>query len=127
MRIVKKVINRKKNIFAVRLDLDADTDDIWNVYNLINVGDLITGTCNRKIQQESSGLTKVFKKKFTVTIQVKTFQYDAENDSLRINGICARENAFIGMGMSQSMDIKPPRQIAIIKRVFDSVHIARFK
>jgi protein pelota len=49
MKIIKKVINWKKRIFAVRMNLDQNTDDVWNVYNLLSVGDLITGTCHRKI------------------------------------------------------------------------------
>lgn len=49
MKIIKKVIDFKKKIFLVRMNLDQNTDDIWNVYNLLNTGDFITGTCHRKI------------------------------------------------------------------------------
>jgi stalled ribosome rescue protein Dom34 len=68
MKIVKKVINWKKRVFAVRMNLDQNTDDVWNLYNLISVGDLITGTCHRKIQKESNGLTKIEKKTITCTL-----------------------------------------------------------
>ena len=51
MKIVKKVINYKKRVFAVRMNLDANTDDVWNVYNLLAIGDLVTGTCHRKVQK----------------------------------------------------------------------------
>lgn len=47
-----------------RLALEIDTDDCWNLFNLMNKGDLIKGTAyryidfyefvfNRKIQKES--------------------------------------------------------------------------
>ena len=62
MKIIKKVVNWKKKIFAVRMNLDTNTDDVWNLYNLISIGDLITGTCHRKVQKESAGLTKIEKK-----------------------------------------------------------------
>mmetsp|Transcript_14410 Transcript_14410/g.17211 ORF Transcript_14410/g.17211 Transcript_14410/m.17211 type:complete len:99 (-) Transcript_14410:1299-1595(-) len=97
MKIIKKVINFKKKIFAVRMNFDKDSDDIWNVYNLISLGDFITGTCHRKVKKEGTGLTKIENKTFSCTLQVKSYQYDAENDSLRINGINARENRNIGM------------------------------
>lgn len=60
---------------------------------------MITGTCNRKVQKEGVGLVKIDKKTFTCTLQIKSYQYDAENDSLRINGINVKENKYIGMGM----------------------------
>ena len=49
MTIVKRVVNKRKRVFAVRMNLDQNTDDIWNLYNLMSLGDLITGTCHRKI------------------------------------------------------------------------------
>jgi len=127
MKIIKKVIDWKKKIFLVRMNLDRNTDDIWNIYNLLNTGDFITGTCHRKVQKELQNITKIEKKIITCTLQIKSFQYDAENDSLRINGINARENKWIGIGMTQAMDIQPPRQIMIVKREFDSIHVKRLQ
>jgi len=97
MKILKKVINYKKRIFAVRMNLDQESDDVWNIYNLLALGDFVTGTCHRKVKKEGTGLTKIENKTFTCTLLVKSFQYDAENDSLRINGINARENRNIAL------------------------------
>ena len=49
MKIVKKIIDKHKKIFAVRMNLDPHSDDIWNLYNLLAIGDSITGTCHRKV------------------------------------------------------------------------------
>jgi len=84
MKIVKKVVSFRKKVFAVRMNLDENTDDVWNVYNLLSVGDLVTGTCHRKVQKEVQGLVKIDKKILVCTLLVKSFAYDAENDSLRI-------------------------------------------
>ena len=73
MRILKKVINFKKKIFAVRMNLDADSDDVWNIYNLLSIGDYVTGTCHRKVKKESQGLHKIENKTFTATLQIKSF------------------------------------------------------
>jgi len=73
MKIIKKVIDWKKKIFLVRMNLDVNTDDVWNLYNLLNTGDFITGTCHRKIQKETSGLVKIEKKIITCTLQIKSF------------------------------------------------------
>ena len=100
MKIIKKVVNYKKRVFAVRMNLDPDSDDVWNVYNLLSINDLVTGTCHRKVKYEgasATSLTKIENKTFTCTLKVKSFQYDAENDSLRINGTNAKENRFLAM------------------------------
>ena len=63
MRILSKHIHFKSNTFVVREQLDAiitisiqvrmaleqDTDDAWNLFNLINIGDLIKGSAYRQV------------------------------------------------------------------------------
>ena len=80
MKIIKRVINFKKKVFAVRMNLDPNSDDVWNIYNLLNLDDLVTGTCHRKVKKEGQGLTKIENKTFNCTIQIKSFQYDGERD-----------------------------------------------
>jgi stalled ribosome rescue protein Dom34 len=109
MKILKKIIDKRRKIFAIRVNLDPQTDDMWNIYNLLDVGDCITGTCTRRIQKETATSTMNEKKRITLTLKVKSFIFDGENDSLRIQGTNARENRFIGMGVAQAMDINPPR------------------
>jgi len=53
MKIISKSINWKTKTLVVRLALEIDTDDCWNLFNLMNKGDLIKGTAYRKIQKES--------------------------------------------------------------------------
>ena len=45
MKIVKKVVNFRKKVFAVKMHLEKNSDDIWNLYNLLNIDDYITGVC----------------------------------------------------------------------------------
>jgi stalled ribosome rescue protein Dom34 len=49
MKLVYKKVDFKNRIFIVKLVLEHDTDDAWNLYNLISIGDQIRGTCWRKI------------------------------------------------------------------------------
>ena len=84
MKILKKVIDRKRKIFAIRVNLDPNTDDMWNIYNLLDVGDLVTGTCTRRVQKETATLIKNEKRSITLTLAIKSFIFDGENDSLRI-------------------------------------------
>ena len=40
-------------------------------------------------------------------------------------GINSAENAFVGLGVHQSMDIKSNMKITIIKKHFDSIHVRK--
>jgi protein pelota len=125
MKIIKKVIDHKKRIFAIRMNLDQNTDDVWNLYNLLSVGDLITGTCSRKIQKETTTIKQIEKKVIRCTLQIQQLHYDTHSDSLRIHGINATENKWLGMGVQQSMNVQPPRQVSIFKKEFDSIHLQK--
>jgi stalled ribosome rescue protein Dom34 len=47
MRILSKHVHMKSQTFVVRLALEQDTDDAWNLFNLINYGDLIKASAYR--------------------------------------------------------------------------------
>ena len=68
MKILKKVINRKKKIFAIKVNLDEHTDDLWNIYNLMDIGDQVTGTCHRKIKWTTGTIEKQEKKVIHCTL-----------------------------------------------------------
>ena len=73
MKIVKKVINFRKKVFAVKMNLEKNSDDIWNVYNLMNIDDFITGVCQRRVKKETNQLVKTENRTFTCTLKVKSF------------------------------------------------------
>ena len=59
MRLLSKHIDFKNKLFRAKLKLDINTDDCWNLYNLMSVGDFVHGTCRRKITKDSvTGLVK---------------------------------------------------------------------
>ena len=43
MKIIKQVINFRKKVFAVKINLEKNSDDIWNLYNLMSINDYMTG------------------------------------------------------------------------------------
>ena len=73
MKIVKKVINFRKKVFAVKMNLEKNSDDIWNVYNLMNIDDFITGVCQRRVKKSSNQLVQTENRTFTCTLKVKSF------------------------------------------------------
>ena len=71
MKILKKHIDFKHRIFQVKLIIEDHTDDCWNIFNLLSVGDLVYGTCRRKVAKETlTGLVKNQVKTFNVLIKI---------------------------------------------------------
>ena len=76
MKIVKRYIDFKKKIFHVKMVLDENSDDCWNFFNMLSVGDLIYGTCRRKIKKENlTGLTQNEMKVFNALIRVHVSKF----------------------------------------------------
>ena len=91
MRIIKRNINFKDKIFQVKVQLEENTDDCWNLFNLISDGDFVLGTCFRKIQTFGiQGTVNTEKRRINVLLKVKNFDYQTDNDCIRVNGANAR-------------------------------------
>ena len=105
---------------------EQDSDDCWNLYNLVSVGDFIQAVAFRKIQLVSAtGVTKNEKKKITLCIKVSKFDYDSEADLLRFSGQVAQENKYVALGSYQSIVITPPKALTLIKKQFDYIHVKK--
>ena len=126
MRILAKYINFKEKIFRVKIELDENTDDCWNLFNLMNKGDLIQGKCRRKVaKQTQTGLVQNEMKILNLTLQIVKFDYMGDVDRIRVKGINVQDNNYCAKGQSQGMDVMAPFKITLIKRQFDSVHVKK--
>ena len=124
MKIIKKIINFKTHTFSVQMLLEPNSDDAWNLFNLINKGDFIYGTVHRKVAKDSlTGLVKNERKKFSLLLRVLKFDYDSDADHIRVLGQNAKESQYIGLGAHQSINIEAPMKITLIKKRFDSIHV----
>lgn len=64
----------------------TDDEDLWHIYNLIQVGDCIRMSTVRKIVRENStGLKNSEKKRLTLTLSIVAISYFSEGDSLTIS------------------------------------------
>ena len=72
MRIIKQIIDYKEKVFSVKMVIEENTDDCWNIFNLMSQGDFVLGTCTRKVQKYTlTGLVKNEKKRINVLVKVK--------------------------------------------------------
>ena len=71
MKIIKKEINFKAKLFKVRIQVEPNSDDCWHLFNLISKGDLVYGSCHRKIQKDTlTGLVQNQKRRINVLLRV---------------------------------------------------------
>ena len=84
-----KLINRnidKKMSGSVTL-IAEEAEDMWHAYNLISVGDYLRSTTIRRVVNESSvGLTTTSRVHTTLTVCVKSLDFDIQASVLRVKG-----------------------------------------
>ena len=129
VKILKRYINFKTKEFKVAFLMDEQhSDDAWNIYNLIQKGDVMQGQVTRKITQEGAmGKNKTETKKFTVQIQVEKYDYDGDSETIRVLGKNISENKWLGLGVYQSMELCWPKKFILKKTVFDRMHVRQLE
>ena len=84
-----KIINRnidKKSCGSVTL-IAEEAEDMWHAYNLISVGDYLRSSTIRRVVNESSvGLTTTSRVHTTLTVCVKSLDFDIQASVLRVKG-----------------------------------------
>lgn len=103
-----------------------EAEDMWHAYNLISIGDYLRSTTIRRVINESAGgLTTTSRVHTTLTICVKSLDYDTQASVLRVKGTNSEENQFVKMGAYHTIDLELQRKFTITKHEWDSVSIDR--
>ncbi|KAG6869297.1 hypothetical protein C0993_000050 [Termitomyces sp. T159_Od127] len=147
MKLVNRYID-KHGIGHVTLRPEDD-EDMWHLYNLIQVGDSIRAPAVRRIQNVSStGSTESHRVRLNLTIQVSRVDFSSSaapsgsvesspaeqsgssapptSAALHISGRVTSENPHVKLGAFHTLDIEANRDVRIEKMDgWDSVAIAR--
>ena len=126
MKLLHKSLD-KKNAGSVTL-IAEESEDMWHAYNLINIGDYLRSTTIRRVVNESAvGLTTTSRVHTTLTILVKSLDYDTQASVLRVKGQNFEENQFVKMGAYHTIDLELNRKFTITKSIWDSVAMGRIE
>jgi protein pelota len=124
MKLISKNID-KKQCGTVTLIAD-EAEDMWHAYNLIMIGDYLRSSTIRRVVNESSvGLTTTSRVHTTLTIAVKSLDFDTQAGVLRVKGVNSEENQFVRMGAYHTIDLELNKKFSITKSEWDSVSIER--
>lgn len=126
MKILKKaVVRRKAGVIGAMKFLPEDDEDIWYLYNILSVNDLITLKIHRKISITSANGTKISKSMYvmaTLKVLKIDFVYDSNGTDLSIHTKNVTENEYIGMGQMQNVGVSLCYPITIFKKAWDRMH-----
>ncbi|KAK9866260.1 hypothetical protein WJX84_000600 [Apatococcus fuscideae] len=102
-------------------------EDLWHAYNIIRQGDLVTATTFRKISRDSGAGTQSEKVKIKLTIQIKSVEYDAEGQELRLRGKNLTESEHVRPGAYHTLQVETQRAFTLEKALWDAVDMDRIQ
>ncbi|RMX68282.1 hypothetical protein KXD40_001528 [Peronospora effusa] len=139
MKLLKKQINEKDGAGLVVLRAE-EPEDMWHIYNLIHVMDLVKTTTIRKARYTSislvvkegvTGSTSSQRVRMTLKIenlnnvQVEQLNFDPVLCVLRITGKNIMESQYVRLGAYHTLDLEMNRDFTLTKNCWDVISLER--
>jgi protein pelota len=110
--------------FVVKLQT---AEDVWHLYNMVEVGDDIRCSTTRKITKETASGAVAEKRHMTLNIHSTAITYDNAGGFLRVSGLNRTVSEWVPQNSQHTLQIgyDPPADVGITKAHWDSVHQER--
>ncbi|CAI5445811.1 unnamed protein product [Caenorhabditis angaria] len=103
-----------------------EAEDMWHIYNLIRVGDIVKAPTIRKVVTETStGTTSSQRVHTMLTISIESIDFDPGEQELHLKGRNIVENDIVKMGAYHTIDLEPNRKFTIEKTEWDCIDLER--
>jgi len=100
--------------------IPEESEDLWHLYNLVLPGDTVKAMTWRKVMKEgSTGTVQTETKKFQISIEVKSVEYDSAGDVIRFAGRNCEENQWVKMGAHHTVETTINSKLEIGKERWD--------
>jgi protein pelota len=120
-----KILGSDLKAGFLKVSIDS-LNDLWYLSDIIEVGDTVGGSVERKLNLGGEGeKAKIIKKRFFAVIRVEKVDFSAENDILRINGVIVQAPDDIPKGEHQSIPIELNTTVSITKQEWLSYQVDR--
>ncbi|MDH5807158.1 MAG: mRNA surveillance protein pelota [Candidatus Methanomethylicaceae archaeon] len=123
MRIIEKDLKNK----SIEIEIE-DIEDLWHLYNLIDIGDKVCGYTMREIRilKKDGSEERCGKHRVYMCIEVEDLQFQRFTENLRIRGkIISCPEEVHAKGQYHTFSIKVGDCIKIIKKLWLSFHEER--
>ncbi|PIN85007.1 MAG: mRNA surveillance protein pelota [Candidatus Diapherotrites archaeon CG11_big_fil_rev_8_21_14_0_20_37_9] len=123
MKILK--IDRKENFFEVMPD---SFDDLWHLEKLIEPGDFVSGSSERKIKPKNEG-EKAFKQKIYLTIESEKSLFHEATNQLRVQGLVleSKPEDAAELRSHHTIEIETGTTIKVRKKALKNYHVERLE
>ncbi len=123
MKIVK--IDYKMNSIIV---LAETAEDLWHLEKIIEKGDIVSGSTDRKIKPSKEG-EKTIRQTIFVDISVESVHFQEFSENIKVSGIivAGKPAELIDLKSHQSIDIKINQKAKITKKQIKKWQIERLK
>lgn len=123
MKILKA--DRKNNLVHL---IPENFDDLWHIEKIIEKGDIVSGSSERKIKPRNEG-EKPFKQKIFVELEAEKAEFHETTNQLRITGkiISATPEQAAEHGASHTLESLIGEEITIRKKALKNYHIERLE
>ncbi|MBU0498150.1 MAG: mRNA surveillance protein pelota [Candidatus Thermoplasmatota archaeon] len=121
-----RVIHKDFKQGAIKL-VAENLDDIWHIYNLIDVGDLVQAVSYRTDEQKADKIRskKTEKKRMKLGVRVEKTSFHEFSDRLRIHGVIEEGPQDLGSYHTFNIDAEKLESFTIIKPAWLPHHLQR--
>ncbi|KAE9420194.1 hypothetical protein Angca_005615, partial [Angiostrongylus cantonensis] len=123
MKLVKRGIEKSGAGYVALIPEDAE--DMWHIYNLIRVGDIVRTKTFRKVVTETSTSTSSQRMQTVLTIRVETIDFEPGANALHLKGRNVEENNLVKLGAYHTLDLEPNRKFTLEKLEWDTIDLER--
>lgn len=121
MKLIKKSLNRDES--GVLTLCPEDSEDMWYIYNLIQINDEIQARTVRKVVPLGANGTPLgpgVRKQLVLQVRVEKIDYDVQGQILRLNGIVTKDTTDVSAGSHHTLQLEINRNFDLYKDTWDS-------
>jgi protein pelota len=111
---------------GITIQLESD-DDLWHLYNIVELGDLVTASTMRRDEKARNAVAdqRTEKRRMTLGIRAEKIEFSEEDLRLRILGVIEEGPQYIGQHHSLMMEVG--ERVTIGKKHWKETQIERLK
>ena len=121
-----RILNEDASAGSMRIQIETD-EDIWHLYNVIEVGDLVTASTTRREEKSADKLRAERAEKKRMTLGVRIEKIEFSEDDLRLKLLGTIENGPQDIGQHHTLIFEKGDSMTIEKRHWRDTQIERLR
>ena len=121
-----RILNEDASAGSMRIQIETD-EDIWHLYNVIEVGDLVTASTTRREEKSADKLRAERAEKKRMTLGVRIEKIEFSEDDLRLKLLGTIENGPQDIGQHHTLIFENGNSMTIEKRHWRDTQIERLR